>query len=201
MAEVKTKWKTTELESYPGHRIKLSSAGSFKVYAITMAHDDVPEQEKYLGPWSFNDRYMAFTCPVGVDFLRVVHEDQVDWDIGPPPAEFNDGVPVAMPVEMDRPLTLHEQVVREVAMVMSRQAHRQDEGIETFEEANDFAVDEDPDQWTSPYEYSEMQDETPVPVDERRQEAVARAGSPQESTPVPDSPSAEKTPHVASEGV
>lgn len=72
--------------------------------------------------------------------------------------EIPDSTPVAVPHEWQRPLSLHEQIKRFVRSELSRRAH--DEGQETFEEADDFDVDEDPDP-LSAYELQEAAPEWP----------------------------------------
>lgn len=63
--------------------------------------------------------------------------------------EIPDPNPVAIPAGFKRPETLAEQVQRLVRTSISRQAEA--EGYETWEEANDFDVDDDFDP-TTPYE-------------------------------------------------
>lgn len=74
--------------------------------------------------------------------------------------EFPDPTPVEMPLGFSRPPTLQEEIQRIIRIQMSQQA--QAEGFESFEEADDFDVDEDPDP-LSPYEVSEMQQEAIFP--------------------------------------
>lgn len=63
--------------------------------------------------------------------------------------EFPDDIPVAIPVRLNRPPSLQEQVRNLVRGEMSRLAA--EEGNETFEEADDFDVGDDYDP-ESPYE-------------------------------------------------
>lgn len=51
--------------------------------------------------------------------------------------------PVEVPVGLKRPLTLQEEIKRFVRSELSTRAAA--EGVETFEEADDFELDEDPD--------------------------------------------------------
>lgn len=64
-----------------------------------------------------------------------------------------DNTPVAVPVGAAPP-TLREQVRALVRDELSAVAAR--DGFETFEESDDFEVDEDDDSWYSPYETVEM---------------------------------------------
>lgn len=73
--------------------------------------------------------------------------------------EYPDPTPVEMPLGFKRPPTLQEEIQRIIRVQMSQQARA--EGFETFEEADDFAVDEDPDP-LSAYEVMEMEAEGPT---------------------------------------
>lgn len=66
--------------------------------------------------------------------------------------EIPDPTPMEVPHDWKRPLSLHEEIRRFVRSELSRQAEAQ--GEESFEEADDFDVDEDPDP-LSPYEIPE----------------------------------------------
>lgn len=70
--------------------------------------------------------------------------------------EFPDPTPVEMPLGFKRPPSLQEEIQRLIRVQMSQLA--QEDGYESFEEADDFEVDEDPDP-LSPYEVVEMQPE------------------------------------------
>lgn len=66
--------------------------------------------------------------------------------------EIPDPTPVSVPAGWSRPLPLAEQIRRMVRQEMSQ--HAQAQGMESFEEADDFDVDEDSDP-LSPYEIPE----------------------------------------------
>lgn len=72
--------------------------------------------------------------------------------------EIPDPRPVAVPAGMRRPLTIQEEIKRAIRAEMSQVAA--DQGFETFEEADDFEVDEDP-ELSSPYELVEAAPEWP----------------------------------------
>lgn len=74
--------------------------------------------------------------------------------------EYPDPTPVEMPLGFKRPPTLQEEIQRIIRQQMSMQA--EEAGFESFEEADDFEVDEDPDP-LSPYEVTEMQEEAAYP--------------------------------------
>lgn len=70
--------------------------------------------------------------------------------------ETPDPTPVAWPAGVRRPETLAEQIRRMVRLHVSQMA--QEQGFESFEEADDFDSDDD-DEFRSPYELTEMQEE------------------------------------------
>lgn len=69
--------------------------------------------------------------------------------------EIPDPTPVSIPSGVGRPESLTDTIRRMVRNELSQAA--QAAGSETFEEANDF--DEDADDFVSPYELTEMQEE------------------------------------------
>lgn len=69
--------------------------------------------------------------------------------------EVLDPTPVAIPAGMGKPESLVDTIRRLVRNEISHEA--QSQGIESFEEANDFDVEDE--DWTSPYELSPMQEE------------------------------------------
>lgn len=66
--------------------------------------------------------------------------------------EIPDPTPVAVPAGWARPPSMEELIRRHIRVEMSRQAA--DQGLETFEESDDFEVDEEGDP-LSPYEIPE----------------------------------------------
>lgn len=77
--------------------------------------------------------------------------------------EVPDPTPVAWPAGVRRPETLTEQIRRLVRLEVSQVAAAQ--GMETFEEADDFDVDDDDGEFVSPYELTEMQEEAIIARD------------------------------------
>ena len=67
---------------------------------------------------------------------------QVVAEIGDDGKEYGDPVPVAPPVGLTRSPSLAEQIRSMVRRELSDAAH--DQGMETFEESDDFDVDDDP---------------------------------------------------------
>lgn len=75
--------------------------------------------------------------------------------------EYPDPTPVEVPIELKRPETTDERLRRIVRELISTKAV--DNGLESFEESNDFEVDDsfDGDGLMSPYEVQEMVPEFP----------------------------------------
>lgn len=65
-------------------------------------------------------------------------------------SEVGDPVPMAPPLHLQRRLTMAEQIQQMIRREVSLRA--QDMGLETFEEAEDFDVDDDPADPHTPYE-------------------------------------------------
>lgn len=70
--------------------------------------------------------------------------------------ELPDQRPVEWPANIKRPLSLQEEIQRFVRVEMAQRAA--DYGFETFEEADDFNV-EDEEDFVSPYEMTELQED------------------------------------------
>lgn len=83
-----------------------------------------------------------------------------DPQVRDPALEYPDPTPCAMPLGCERPEPLADMIRRLVRNEWSAQAA--EAGEETFDEANDFEVDEDPDTGLfSPYELLPLQEERP----------------------------------------
>lgn len=75
---------------------------------------------------------------------------QIIAEIGDDGKEYGDPVPMAPPVGLTRSPSLAEQIRSMVRRELSEAAH--DQGMETFEESEDFEVDDDPLDPHTPYE-------------------------------------------------
>ncbi|MEM2002530.1 MAG: hypothetical protein QXT77_07805 [Candidatus Methanomethylicaceae archaeon] len=71
--------------------------------------------------------------------------------------ELPDQTPIEVPLDFSRPLTLQEEIRRFLRIEASYVA--ENAGFETFEEADDFDVDDEEVEFVSPYEILEMSDE------------------------------------------
>lgn len=92
--------------------------------------------------------------------------------------EIPDPTPVEVPLNLRRPLSLQDEMRRFIRTELSQQASAK--GDESFEEADDFEVD-DEEEFITQYELTEMQEESRMPVDrdsrdlDRRKEDVGKA--------------------------
>lgn len=84
--------------------------------------------------------------------------------------EIPDNTPVEIPLGYKAPETLQEMIARMIRVENMQQMAAK--GMETFEEADDFDVDDDAD-LVSEYQMLEMQEERPY-VEERRKERVPK---------------------------
>lgn len=72
--------------------------------------------------------------------------------------EIPDPRPVEMPIGYEHPEPLESMIARMVRLESERAGQQ---GLETFEEADDFDVDDDEGELVSPYQMSTMQEELP----------------------------------------
>lgn len=101
--------------------------------------------------------------------------------------EFGDPVPIAPPVGMTRPLTTEERfrrIIRSEHMARLAEAA----GVDTFEEAEDFDVDDDPQPPLTPYEEALL--EPPVRLPEPVAKANAAGGGKGSGSPKKPAPPA-----------
>lgn len=103
--------------------------------------------------------------------------------------EINDPNPVFIPA-LNRPLSLQDQIKRVLRTELSQQASAQ--GFETFEDADDFEVDDDFDAEPGPTPYVVMEHEIPKPVKKKPQKVekkvIAESAPPSQTTKPPESP-------------
>lgn len=117
-------------------------------------------EDIYISPEVY-DALMAIAAGIteGTKDILKALEDFDKPRLTPDGKEVHNPVPVALHTGLNRPHTLSEQIDRLVRVNLSRQMAAQ--GIETFEEANDFDVPED-DVIVSQYEVTEMTPEVPL---------------------------------------
>lgn len=71
--------------------------------------------------------------------------------------QIPDPRPVEVPVGFQRPPTLQEEIRRFIRVEMSQRAQSQE--LESFEEADDFEIDDEVEEFTSAYEVMELRPE------------------------------------------
>jgi len=101
--------------------------------------------------------------------------------------EKPDLTPVEWPLNLTRPLSLQDEIKRFVRSEMSMRAA--EHGFESFEESDDFDVDDEDGNLASPYELTEMQEEAgfEAPIDVKAPPAApapASAPNPPPAKPV-----------------
>lgn len=98
-----------------------------------------------------------------------------------------DPTPVEAPFGYDHPPTLQDQIKMLVKNEMSIAAEQ--EGYETWEEADDFEMDDYPDgeapEFLSKYEFDEMAPDTFFDEEEMRREAARKSETPDDATSAP----------------
>lgn len=128
---------------------------------------------------------------------RVYEERLRGAYIDPHGREINDPTPVAPPAGISRELNLIEQIRLAVRSERMAEAARS-RGLETFEESEDFDVDDDYDP-SSPWEndFEPSLDELRQAVAEiRAKKETSNAPAPDGSVPAPAAPEAPKTPEA-----
>lgn len=75
--------------------------------------------------------------------------------------EFPDPTPIEIPLEYSRPLTIQEEMKRFLVTEMNK-LRTDDHG--SFEDEDDFDVDDDEPEWTSGYEFEELEPEPNAPA-------------------------------------
>lgn len=94
--------------------------------------------------------------------------------------EIPDPTPVEVPLHWKRPPTLQDTIRQFIRTEMSQQA--QDQGAESFEEADDFEMDEEPDP-LSAYEMREMQEERPAAREAPQEKSAAKGPNDSAASP------------------
>lgn len=102
-----------------------------------------------------------------------------------------DPTPMAIPVGFERPLTMEQQVARLMRAQYEMQVKVRDmTGVETPEEADDFDIEDDPIDMTTPYEEHFMPDVFPEQqiTDDPNFKAVPESGTDSGTEPPAKSP-------------
>ncbi len=139
----------------PPMKAVILSDGEFTVYGCVKG-----DIRSILGPVSAVHRSCVIHLVEPVDGFMVAAKPSVRWTVKYVPVtdgkEYLDATPVEIPVGYEKPLTLKEDMMRFIREEVSAVAERN--GVESFEDADDFDVmdDELPE---SVYEFAELQDD------------------------------------------
>ena len=167
-----------------GATVLIKSTGEFSV----LGYDGV-RLLSIIGPRHVGDRQLQFVVPQGVTSLEVICKPAVRWSIDVTRVngkEVPDPTPVALPVGHHHPPTLREDMQRFIREEVSRH-YQEAEGAGSFEEEDDFDVDDD-DEFVSPYEMSEMIEEEPMPKPQEQEAPPAQPESAEEAVDKPEEP-------------
>ncbi|AXL14879.1 hypothetical protein [Microviridae sp.] len=151
-----------------GTTVTVRANGPFTIYGTK-----AKERVSIIGPADETKRYCKFIMH-GISEFEISCDKATLWNfesvakLGPEKLDLTP-IEVALP---EGPPSLREQMRQFVREEMSQ--HGLNQGHETWEEANDFGPDEEP-EFTSEFEVSEMEDEMPPPPTPEEQEAQTRA--------------------------
>lgn len=175
----KAKQKRKLYDVNPNRFVEIKADGPFFSYALNK-----DEREMVLGPFNREIWYVKTRVPQWCNKIEVCCEESVvvnvtAENIGVDPSDPN---PVAIPLGHRKPRTVEDMVRSYVMTAMS--AYGEEQGMETFEESNDFDMDDDNDEFAmkSPYE---MIDEYPIekPVEQSKPSGKAEPKATEETTP------------------
>ena len=164
----------------PGCRLVIRCSKKFTALGL----DKFGELKAILGPRAEGDRSLVRIVPHGIEWLKMGTPKTANWSYDVVDRHKKDELdltPVEIPAS-PKNIPYDEEIRRIVRTEMSRQAESQ--GQETFQEADDFDIgDDDP---PSPYEMTEMQEETQY--SEPKPEPEPKPDPKPEPEPDPDPP-------------
>ena len=133
---------------------------------------------QFLGPGAATDRRSVIVMPPGEQTINVRTGKSTLWHLHaeatPLPYEVPDPTPIEIPVEL-RDMSLVDEIKEYVrGEMMLRQ---EDEGMETFEEANDFDMEEEEPELVSSYEFDEMDSDNSLDINDLVGDNVSRGTS------------------------
>ena len=153
--------KTITVPKPPQGRIPyvaIEADASFSCYGVKSG-----KRVAVLPPFGGNKFAMRCRIPEGVNRIEVATAKSTFWQITftdvPDGREYPDQTPVEIPAGYGQPLSLRDEMRRFIREEMSNQALV--DGHETFEESDDFDID-DEDDYESPYTMQDMQEIEPI---------------------------------------
>lgn len=135
----------------------IHSTGEFHVFTI-----DRDGKSYLVGPPSSAARFFKFKPAYNTEMIHVEADKDVKWiyhvqELAQP--EENSGIPIELPVNAVRPDTVEDMIRKYIRQEFS--TIHEEQGYESFDESNDFDIeDEEPDPFSA-YEVREMQEEYP----------------------------------------
>lgn len=144
----------------PGNQVWIRASGSFIVYAV----GESGQRLRILGPNNAQKRSLVLLVPTCKQ-LEIETDESTAWEIEeksvPNKREALDQTPVEIPVGVIRPESLESIMARMINERFSQMA--EENGMETFEEADDFDIDDELPK--TPYEMVDLDPEEPFYVD------------------------------------
>ena len=141
----------------PQAQVIIRASGAFTVFAV----GESDQRLRILGPNSSSSRYLK-VAPGACNAIEIQTEPDtaIEWELSILPSRRDDvsEPPREIPVGMEKPETLEQMMMRLVETRLAEFAD--DSGHESFEDADDFDIDDDalP---HSPYEMVDMQEDRP----------------------------------------
>lgn len=181
-----------KVDVLPGTRVVIDCDKEFMVYGYEEKNG---KPSTIFGPSSATDRRCVFVAPDGVVCFEVRCPERAKWQvefIARVKKEIPDGTRVELGVPRRRPNSLADDLKRFIRDEVSRQAEQQ--AFETFEEADDFEVDDEPPDPISRYEMSELQEEAEYVDADPPPEKDLKKDSEQERVAPPPPPAPNKPP-------
>ena len=148
----------SEVAVQSGSIVHIAADHTFTVYGT-----DGETAVAILGPRNEMDRALKMVVPSDVRALRIKCGKQTKWTITETVRqrkEVPDNTPLEVGVPIERPPSIHEEMKRFIREEVGRR-YAEAEGRGTWDEEDDFDVPDD-EELTSPYEFTEMQEEEPL---------------------------------------
>lgn len=141
--------------------IRIEADASFSAYGLTGG-----KREHLFGPFKSDGRLLTTRIPDGVTQIEIATAKSTFWQWTikyiPDGKEHLDLTPLEIPIGFQQPPSLQDEMRRFIREEFGRVAESSEQ--ETFEEADDFDIDEDPDPFSA-YEMVDMIEEEPLETD------------------------------------
>lgn len=143
----------------PGSVVTIQSDGEFHVYGYAGS-----SLLALLGPVASHSRFCRFRVPHGVTRLEIKCKPQCQWQAAE--AVYNgqehpDPTPVEIPIGHEQPESLEDTMRRFIREQVAAH-YSEKEGAGTFEDEDDFDIEDEDPELLTPYEMTEMEEEALV---------------------------------------